>query len=246
MSLAKIEAGFRALLLNREPKLFDGVDEARQRVYRDLVRNSLLGTLRRACPHAIRLQGALFDQLAARFLEEAPPTTRLVRDVPGQFTAWLMQEATTSTSTVLPAFAELCHFEALEIEVTLSETAAHPLAPLDDDAVPLLDPSARLAIYRYPVHRVTSSSTALPEVSPAPVVLLCFQRAEQFVVVGLSPAVAKLLMLVSQGQTLRAALMVLNDEATSASVEFDRGRVRSDVVDLQRRGALHVPERHVP
>jgi hypothetical protein len=238
MSVAKIEAGFRALLLSKEPGFFDDVDEGRQRVYRQLVRNSLLGTLRRACPHALRLHPALFEQLAERFLDEAPPTTRLVRDIPGQFTAWLMQDPTTTTTT--PAFAELCHFEALEIEVALSETGAHaPGGPLDDDAVPLLDPSARLAIYRFPVHRVTSSSVGLPEAAATPIVLLCFQRAELFVVEAVSPAVAKLLLLVSQGQTLGAAMKVLDDEATAAGLQLDRGRVRADVVDLRCRGALH-------
>ena len=243
MSLAAIEADFRALLLQREPGgAFANV--ARARVYRQLVRGSLLGTLRRACPHALRLHAQAFEELAARFLEESPPTTRLLRDVPGQFTAWLMQQ---DPSTTLPAahsgaFAELCHYEALEIEVTLSETAQHPVTPLRDDAVFQLDPSARLAIYRHPVQRVTSSSTALPAASSQPVVLLCFQRAEQLVVDVVSPALGKLLLLLGAGEALGPALQVLIEEGAAGGVVVDVDRLRAELVDLQCRGALGIAE----
>ncbi len=241
MTLASTEAALRALLLGREPTWLAGVDRRRQRVYRDLVRSNLLNTIERACPHARRLHRADFDDVAARFLAEAPPTTRLVRDVPAQFTAWLMQQepATLPSSARSGAFGELCHFEALEIEVTMSETGRHQTAgAVVDDAVFLLDPSARLALYRHPVHRVTSTTTALPAAAAQPVVLLCFQRAEQFVVDVVSPAVAKLLVCFSQGQTLGAGLGVLRAEAAAAGTVVDVARVRADLVDLRWRGAL--------
>jgi hypothetical protein len=236
VSLDDVEKGLRGLLLGAQPALLPGVDEQRQQVYRRLVRNNLVGTLERACPHARRLAGAAFDDVAARWLATSPPTTRLLRDVPAQFTAWLAEQ----DPTTLPhgSFPELCHFEALEIEVTLSETASHDVAPLDDGAGLFLDPSARLAIYRHPVHTVTKATTTWPAPAPLPIVLLCFQRAELMAAQVLSPAVGKLLLLTSQGASLGAAIGSLVEEGGSAGVVVDTGRLRADLVDLQKRGAL--------
>jgi hypothetical protein len=229
------------LLLGRAGAPFDGADAARQRVYRDLVQSNLSGALRRACPHAIRLGGAApFDDLVARFLDEQPPTTRLLRAVPGEFTAWL---ATLPAGDLPhPSFAELCHFEALEIDVTLAETA-HDLGVVagnvvDAEAVVVVDPSARLAAYAHPVHRVTAQTTAWPAATTTPSIVLCFQRAEAFAVDVISPAVARVLVRSTDGAALGAILDELAAEAAASGAVFERGRVRADLVDLHRRGAL--------
>lgn len=238
MSLDDVEKGFRRLLLDVEAgAVFAGVDEQRQAVYRRLVRNNLVGTLERACPHALRLAGAAaFDAVVARYLATSPPTTRLLRDVPGQFTEWLQTQPPTSLPHL--SFAELCHFEALEIEVTLAQTASHPTTPLDNRRPLFLDPSARLCIYAHPVHRVTTSTTTWPEASALPVVLLCFQRAELLAVQPLSLAVGKVLMMAGDDTSLGNAINAVVDEGTAAGVVVDRGRIKADLVDLQRRGAL--------
>ena len=243
MTLPTIEAGFRALLLHRNPTLLPGIDAGRQLMYRQLVRSSLIGTLAAACPHALRLDPVLFGELAALFLESAPPTTRLVRDVPDQFSSWLMRQdpSTLPAAARSGAFAELCHFEALEIEVTLAQTAeTQRSAPVTDDDVPVVDPSVRLASYRHAVHRVNPRSTELPPPSLQPVMLLCFQCAEQFVVETISPALGKLLLLFSQGQRMGAAVNTLIAEAQGADLICDEGLLRAAVVSLQRRGALTV------
>ncbi len=242
MTLRDVEAGFKRLLLDERPAFFgdDAEGQKRQRVYRRLVRNNLMGTIDRACPHARRLAGDVaFDALVARWLSTSPPTTRLLRDVPGEFTAWLQQtQAQQPTSTPHPSFAELCHFEALEIEVTLSEVSAHAAGPLDEARGLLLDASARLCVYAHPVHHVTSTTTTWPAASAAPVALLCFQRAELFAVQPLSLGVAKVLMLCADGRPLADAIAVVVDEGSAAGVIVDRGRIKADLVDLQRRGAL--------
>lgn len=240
-----VAAAWRALLLAREPTFFAATNAppARQRVYRELVRNNLGGALRRACPHARRLAGDVaFDVFVDRFLAEQPPTTRLLRDVAGQFAAWL---ATLPEDTLPhPSFAELCHFEALEVDVTLSPTTrdAPPetavVADVADDVGVVIDPSTRLCVYRHPVHRVTTTTPSWPQPSSSPSFLLCFQRAEAFVVEAVSPALARVVMMSSEGRTVGASLDVLAAEATTAGVAFDRRRVRADLVDLQRKGAL--------
>jgi hypothetical protein len=255
-SLRDVEAGFRALIMGTDDGavsgaaaggVFAGVPAERQRVYRTLVRNSLRGSIRRSCPHAIRLAGdEAFDAVVDAFLAGCPIQTRLTRDIPGEFTAWLMARASSSPSssamastsiTSSVAFAELCHFEALEIDVTMSETAPHMPGALQADARVEMDPSARLAIYRHPVQTVTSRSTSLPVAGAQPTVLLCFQRAEAFEVEVISPALGKVLLGSAEGPVAEAIAAVVA-EGRAAGVVIDAGRLRSELVGLHRRGAI--------
>lgn len=235
MTLHDVERGFRGLLLEREPRFFAGIETSRQRVYRDLVRTNLLGAIERACPHARRIFPHEFAELSARWLTESPPTTRFLWEVPTQFTTWLLAQP----ESALPhsAFAELCHFEALEIEVTLapssitSSSSAPPPSP-SEDAELTLDASARLSVYRHPVHHVTAQTTTLPPPSSSPTVLLCFQRHEAFAIRVISPAVAKVLVLTSQGARFGAAVAVVVSEAVAAGVAVDEGVLRADLAEL--------------
>jgi hypothetical protein len=252
-SLRDVEAGFRALIMGNDDGtvsgaasggVFAGVPAERQRVYRTLVGNSLRGSIRRSCPHAIRLAGdEAFDAVVDAFLAGCPIQTRLTRDIPGEFTAWLMARASSpspSSSTSITssvAFAELCHFEALEIDVTMSETAPHVPGALQAGSRVQMDPSARLAIYRHPVQTVTSRSTSLPAAGPQPTVLLCFQRVEAFEVEVISPALGKVLLGSAEGP-VSAAIAAVVEEGRGVGVVIDAGRLRSELVGLHRRGAI--------
>jgi hypothetical protein len=245
-TLVDVEAGFWALTLGeRDGPVWDGVPVERQRLYRSLVRHNLKGVLQRACPHAQRIVGeAAFDVVTNAFLASHRIQTRLTRDIPGEFTAWLQMQLTSPLpSSALAhhdgaAFAELCHFEALEIEITLAATATPaPGRPVDNARI-VMDTSARLAVYRHPVHTVRSTTTTLPPPTPMPSVLLCFQRAEAFTVDVIAPAVGKLLMLAASGATVGEALATLAEEAARHGVSFDRGRLKSSLVQLHLRGAI--------
>jgi hypothetical protein len=240
-----VAAAWRALLLSPEPVYLEGpqAPHRRQRVYRALVRSTLGGAVRRACPHARRLAGDdVFDRFVDRFLAEQPPTTRQLHWVAGQFAAWL--STLPGSDLPHPSFAELCHFEALEIDVTMSSTCREipptqrAVSDLAEDLIVVADPSTRLAVYRHPVHRVTPTTPSWPAPSEAPSFILCFQRAEAFVVEAVSAAVARVVVMSGEGVAIGAALDVLGAEAEAADVVFDRARVRADLVDLQRRGAL--------
>jgi hypothetical protein len=244
--LVDVEAGFRALTMGEhDAPVWDGVPVERQRLYRALVRNNLKGVLQRACLHARRIVGeAAYDVVTDAFLASHRIQTRLTRDIPGEFTAWLQAQATSPLPASALAhhdgavFAELCHFEALEIEITMAETTpTSPGRPVDVARV-VMDGSARLAVYRAPVHTVRATTTTLPTPTATPTVLLCFQRAEAFTVDVIAPAVGKLLMLGAGGATIGEALAVVEQEATAAGVLFDRGRLKSALVALHRRGAI--------
>ncbi|HEY1098704.1 MAG TPA: putative DNA-binding domain-containing protein, partial [Myxococcota bacterium] len=194
MSLADIERAWRRAVFGDGHGLVD-VEPARQQLYRDLVRNNLGGVLRRACPHAARLAGSTFDDIVTAFLTE-PLRERFTRRIPQAFTTWL-----SSTSMTLPhaSFAELCHFEALEIDVVLAERAPHVVTVLRDDAVAVLDASARLGVYAHPVHLVTATTTTWPTPSSVPTALLMFQHDEVAAVEVLPLLVARLLVALGGG-----------------------------------------------
>jgi hypothetical protein len=235
--LDDVERTLRALAFGADgPRLADegafGAAPERLRLYRTLVTNTVHGAIRRACPHARRIGGeARFAAHVARFLAEQPLRVRFTRDLPGAFTAWLLEHPGAEVDAA--AYAELCHFESLEIEVTMAEPTTSP--PPGDLA---MDASARLAIYQHPVHTVTARSTSLPAATTQPTVLVCFQRAEALAVASIAPAVGKVILACASGASMQDAIAGVIDEGRATGIAVDVGLVRSALVDLHRRGAI--------
>lgn len=228
---------WRTITLGTGAPAFDGVDADRQALYRELVQNNLRGILRRACPHAQRLGGEAFSQVIDRFLDEHPIAVRFTRDIPAEFTAWLMTQPPASLPD--PAFAELCHFEALEIDVTLSPRSSHIVVErIDPSTTPTMDASTRLAVYTHDVLGVTSSSSAWPTPLRQPAVVLCFQANEQFVVERLSVATGKVLLACAGGASVGDAVAAVVREAASQGATVDAGAVMAQLTDLHQRGAI--------
>jgi hypothetical protein len=241
-ALDDVERGWRNLLLAREPTLMSGADEARQRVYRRLVRNNLSGSIRRGIPILRKIAGEeRVDALITRFLDEVAPKTRLVRFVPVEFAQWLMDSASSLPPEELPhaAAGELAHWEALEIDVVMAadhEPRALSLSPTDDAHVEM-HPSARLAAYRHAVHAMTTSTTAWPSASSEPYILLAWRHAERFTWSQLDGGTAKVLVETAGGATLGAAIAKVSASLAQGDV-LDVPRVKSSLVDLCRRGAI--------
>lgn len=239
MSLADVEKSFRALLLGKEEALMDGADPARQRVYRRLVRGNLSSSIRRGVPILRKLAGEdTVDALIARFLDEVAPQTRLVRYLPIEFAAWLLE---------LPADAlphacagELAQWEALEIEVIMApdlpNTSSLGRDPVDAAHIEM-HPSTRLAAYRHPVHALTSSSKQWPALATEPAILLAWRAVETFTTAALDGGTAKVLVEAAGGATIGEAFARIEAALVAGDV-LDRPRVRAALVDLQRRGAI--------
>lgn len=246
--LAEVEAALRALTLGSP----DGHELAwpdaprdRQQLVRSMVRRNLIGILERACPHARRIVGeSAFGVVCDRFVSSGPLHTRLTREIPSAFASWLLREvpsplALASTATredVGSCFAELCHFETLEIEITLALTTTSHSGEPSDDAFIEIDGSARLAVYRHPVHEVRTTTTALPAAATSPVVLLCFQRDEALRIEVIEPAVGKVLVAAAAGAPVGEAIARVCAEAQDTA--FDRDAIRQRLVHLHRLGAI--------
>jgi hypothetical protein len=247
--LVDVEAGLRALTLGEGDDVllpWPDAPHERQQLVRGMVRRNLSGIIERACPHARRIVGvAAFDVVIHRFLSSGPIPTRLTREIPAAFASWLERQSLSplppgpsddAHDTAGVCFAELCHFEALEIAITLAETTtSRPGEPVDDALVEL-DGSARLAVYRHPVHEVSATTTVLPAEAAAPVVLVCVQRHEAMWVEVIEPALGKLLVSVAAGASVGEALDRVGAE--DHRVVIDRERLRQRLVDLHRLGVI--------
>lgn len=248
MNLDDVERGWRNLLLAREPTIMSGADEARQRVYRRLVRNNISGSIRRGIPILRKIAGEdCVDVLITRFLDEEAPKTRLVRFVPVEFAQWLMDHIASLPPAEVPheAAGELAHWEALEIDVVMAADADPPssapsitvsFTPSDDARVDM-DPSARLAAYRHAVHAMTTSMTSWPRASTEPYILLAWRHAEKFTWSQLDGGTAKVLVETSNGATLGEAIARVRASLVDGDV-LDVPRVKSSLVDLCRRRAI--------
>ncbi len=235
MSLPDLEQAVRDLCFRPAAGTLPGVDDPHQGVYRDLVRRSLYSNIRRTIPVARALVGdETIDALIAACLDEAPPTERFFRDVPRGFAQWAQtQSAEAPDRFVHPGLPELLHWEILEVDVLLAPDPDQILDP--DDRPVQLHPSARLAVYAHPVHKLTKSSSWPPEPLAVPVCLLAFRVGERMEVVPLSAKIAQLLALLSDSADFDAALELC---AQSLPAPLDRGYAASQLRDLHRRGAL--------
>lgn len=241
MSLVDVERAWRKLLLAKDATLMPGADEARQRVYRRLVRGNLTGSVKRGVPILRKMIGEIaVEALAARFLDEVGVKTRLVRFVPVEFAQWLTE--LPAQDLPHPAAGELAHWEALEIEVIMAPDAdARPTSMLTDETHVDMHPSARLAAYRHAVHAMTTASTQWPASPSAatsePYILLAWRHGERFTWAQLDGGTAKVLVETSGGATVGEAIGRVR-AALVAGDALDVPRVRAALIDLQRRGAV--------
>lgn len=204
-TLSVTERALRSMLLDTDPPLLPEVSERRQRAMRRLVQNTLRGAIARALPHTRRLTPPeSFDALVSRFLAEAPPTTRILREVPREFVRFLASLPIDALPH--PSCAELAHWEVLEVEVLFApdDTAA----PLTNDAL-RADPSARLCAYLHDVTQVDEHRSSWPAPSAEPVLLLCFRAAGRVRWRKLSGACARVLASVGEGAAVTDALDAL-------------------------------------
>lgn len=135
-----------------------GVPARRMRVYEELLFHNLEGFLLACYPVTRKLLGArAWRRAVRRFFAEHRSRSPLFRDIPKAFLDWLAPR-TDELFPALPFLTELMHYEWLElvVSVTPEEIVAGTVDPDGDllTGCPALHPSARLACYRYPVHRI--------------------------------------------------------------------------------------------
>lgn len=220
------------------------VDAARVAVYAGLVFRNL-DSLLSGCFPVLRkvLPAATWRALVRAFLVHHRAHTPLFPRVPGEFVQFLENGA---GGCACPDWSvELAHYEWLELEVGQDPReldAANCEADADLLAdIPVVNPLARLRLYRWPVHRL--GPDFLPEQPPeAGTCLVVFRGRDDGVAFAqLTPVTARLVEMMQQnpaqasGETL---LRALAGELGSPDPEALVGHGRAILADLHRRELL--------
>lgn len=174
-SLHAYQAAFNAHLRDPSQPAPRGVDRKRMAVYREIVFNNFLASVRTCFPvlHSI-LGKRKFKQLVRLCFHSQHFDSPLFREIPLSFLSWLQTQALPPLG--LPPFtAQLAHYEWIELYLTNLPVVAMP-APTPPDLLlqqPLqLNPAHVLLVYDYPVQQL---SKRYQPVTPA-ATFLCVLR----------------------------------------------------------------------
>lgn len=218
-----------------------GVPARRMRVYEELLFNNLQGFLLACFPITRKLLGArAWRRTLRQFFAEQRCTSPLFRDIPGEFLAWIEPRA-AQLFPQRPYLYEFMHYEWLELAVSIdaAEVAADSDAQGDLLAGhPVLNPTARLARYRYPVHRIGPRFRCPEPIGVEHFYLVYRDAADTVRFVLLNPVSMRLLdMLRATRLTGHAALLEIARELhLDADAVIAAGRTLLE--DLRHAGAL--------
>lgn len=168
LSLSEYAACIRDVCLEGEPSSADlgrlGGDEWRWRRYRRMVRRRLSDTIHHAFP---RLEAALGDaEMAALedgFFGDRALTSVFIREVPGEFLAWIERGVTAEHRFAV----ELARFEWTELVVAYERDDPEiELAPLSMDRPAILTRAHRLLALTHAVHLFDADEPSEPEQRP--------------------------------------------------------------------------------
>ena len=148
-------------------------------VYRSLVHNRLLNAIREFVPRAAARRGRepLRSDFAS-FMELQGPRSPYLRDVPGEFVAWV-GERWAADAGVSQWLAELARHELLELDVRNDPRGGEPATGVELalDRTLAFDGSARLMRYAFAVHRLPADVDDRSEPERRSTDLLVFRDA---------------------------------------------------------------------
>lgn len=219
------------------------VPARRMRVYEDLLFNNLEGFLLACFPVTRKLLGKrAWRGVVRRFFKDHRCTSPLFRDIAGEFLAWIEPQAGPLFPD-RPYLRELMDYEWLELSVSVSPAEAHP-ANIDHDpdllfGRPVLNPTARLVHYQYPVHRI---GPRFKPVAPDPNgfwYLVYRDRDEAVRFMLLNPVAARLIELLRDAQITDYQCMVrVAGELNHRSPELVVDMGLALLAKLRRAGAI--------
>lgn len=175
--LAAIAASVRALpdAADVHHAAIPGMPAARMEVYRGLIRNNLRALLASNFPVLRQIHAdADWNRLVDAFVLEHRAHTPLFTEVGSEFVDYLQQRQQQHLDP--PWFAELAHYEWVELALQISDATAAAHDPQGDllTGCPLLAPTAWPLAYRWPVHQIGPDN--LPQSPPSQPTLLLARR----------------------------------------------------------------------
>jgi hypothetical protein len=212
-------------------------------VYRSLVRNGLSGVVLRMLPRTrTRLNAACpgrFDADLAHFVSEVGPRTHYLRDVPGEFFAWV--QPSWRADTDVPGWVpDLATYELAAFAVAASETAVAgtPIGEVALDRSLEFVGSFRLMRYAWAIHELSVDPLALDVPAQRDVSLAAYRDANHAVRwLELSPLAAAILERLASGEALGPAVLSACESLGVAPGSALDG-VAALLADLGERGVL--------
>ncbi|MGD8817153.1 MAG: putative DNA-binding domain-containing protein [Acidobacteriota bacterium] len=202
------------------------VDQRRMQIYVDLFYNNIEGFLGSGFPVAKRILTARREwrALVREFVARHGSSSPYFLDVSQEFLTFLSERATGSLP---PYLLELCHYEWVELALSVSErelpSEVNPEGDLLRGRV-VVSPLIWMLSYRYPVHLIGPSYE--PDAEPDEPTLLVVNRRRDdsvgFLVVN--PVTWRLLELLGEGSTGSEALERLARELDQTDPEVIRRR----------------------
>jgi hypothetical protein len=240
----QFQAGFAARI--RDPQgapLPAQVPERRMRAYEELVLNNIEGFLLSCYPITRKLlDDEEWSRIVRRFVIEHRCSTPLFREIPREFLEWMGDESDVLFLS-MPFLYEFMHYEWLELAVLVAPDEAAPteIDAAEDytNAIPVLNPSAQLACYSYPVHLIGPDFQPQRADGHTYSYLVYRDAGDEVQFILLNPMSARLVQLLQlQETTGREALLQVADEINhddpDSLVEMGLGQLQ----EFHQAGAL--------
>ena len=177
----------------------DGIEDRRLAIYRRLFLNNLSSLFGKNFPIARKtVSDEQWRAIIRAFMVEHRPTTPLFPEIGREFVRFLADHPEHYRQW--PWLAEICHWQFLATSVRNDESEpAEVDADPDGDLLtesPVVNPTLRLAQYRWPVHEIRSRT---PPGEPKPVVLTIFRKPDDRLGrIQINAATARLLELLQE------------------------------------------------
>lgn len=220
-----------------------GVPAERMRVYEELLFNNLEGFLLAGYPVTRKLLGArAWRRLVRRFFAEYRCASPLFRDIPCAFLSWMQANAPQAVPD-RPYLYELMHYEWLELAVAIDPAEVDANGVVRDGdllrGIPVLNPTTRLASYRYPVHRIRPRFRPVPADGHDHHYLVYRDREDQVRFTAINALTLHLLLSLRDGDhTGRETLLHMAEGLDQEQTEHVLAMDHEILLNLRDAGAL--------
>jgi len=204
----------------------EGADPQRMQVYEDLIFNNFNSFLLNCFPITHEILGdSAWLSLGKQGFAEIHSHSPLFRDIPAIFLEWL-QTRKTEPFPEYPWLYEFMHYEWIELRVKTDAADLDIIVTPDQSSDPLdnrllLNPTAQLACYHWPVHTIGPDNLT-PTISEQAYCFLIFRnRDDEVQFIEINPLTAQLIQHIQESpeHSLRQVLKKLARTIYQGSVQ---------------------------
>ncbi len=208
----------------------EDVEERRMKVYRELFYNNIEHFLASAFPVAKKVLGEdSWHRLVREFIHRHPSESPYFLEISQEFLAFLGERPAGAGQTLPPFFLELCHYEWVELALSISdlEIPTEGFDPDGDllDGQVLVSPLIWCLAYRWPVHEIGPGHLPATPPDEGTELIVFRRRDDQVAFLAANQATLRLVALLQAGETGRAALAALDGElqGVDSKVVYEQG-----------------------